>query len=191
MPHASQDSHSRWLSQDCIVAAQAPVSMKTKAKPPPGEVVSGATFTLHPGDVICANPGDRLETLLGSCVAVVLTDRARTVGAMCHIVHRQPAINIDLISTASADAAIDAMYRLLLRRSLNPRLCCALVYGGGNMFPSVFKHHHIGEDNGRYVLDRLAADGVCIVFQDLGGDSYRRLSWTIGHTMPQVTSVPV
>jgi chemotaxis protein CheD len=162
-----------------------------KAKHPRSKVVSGAAHTLHPGGVVCADRGDRLETLLGSCVAVVLTDRARTVGAMCHIVHSQPAINIDAIPTASADAAIDAMYRLLMGRSLSPRLCCAFVYGGGNMFPTVFKNKHVGEDNGRYVLDRLAADGVCVVFQDLGGDSYRRLSWTIGHAMPEVTSVLV
>ena len=162
-----------------------------KAKSPPIEPVRGAGHTLHPGGVVCADRGDRLETLLGSCVAVVLTDRARTVGAMCHIVHSQPAINIDAIPTASADAAIDAMYRLLMGRSLSPRLCCAFVYGGGNMFPTVFKNKHVGEDNGRYVLDRLAADGVCVVFQDLGGDSYRRLSWTIGHAMPEVTSVLV
>ncbi len=165
--------------------------MKAKAKRPQREVVSGATHTLHPGDVVCANLGDRLETLLGSCVAVVLTDRARTVGAMCHIVHSQPAINLDVISTASADAAIDAMYRLLVSRSLNPRMCCAFVYGGGNMFPTVFKHKHVGDVNGSYVLNRLATDGVCVLFQDLGGDSYRRLSWTIGHGMPQVTSVLV
>ena len=31
--------------------------------------------------------GDRMKTLLGSCVAVILTDQRRTVGTMCHIVH--------------------------------------------------------------------------------------------------------
>jgi chemotaxis protein CheD len=30
--------------------------------------------TLHPGDVVLGLRGDRLQTLLGSCVAVVLTD---------------------------------------------------------------------------------------------------------------------
>ena len=41
----------------------------------------GPLHTLHPGDVVCAERGDRMETLLGSCVAVVLTDPRRTVGA--------------------------------------------------------------------------------------------------------------
>ena len=46
---------------------------------------------LHPGGVACGERGERFETLLGSCVAIVLTDPRRTVGAMCHIVHAMPA----------------------------------------------------------------------------------------------------
>ena len=47
--------------------------------------------TLHPGDLAFATRGERLDTLLGSCVAIVLTDPRRTVGVMCHIVHARPA----------------------------------------------------------------------------------------------------
>lgn len=165
--------------------------MNSPAYNSPTETFDGSTHTLHPGGVVCAGRGERLETLLGSCVAVVLTDRARTVGAMCHIVHSRPAVNRDGVPTASADAAIDAMYDLLMRRSLSPRLCCAFVYGGGNMFPTLFTHRHVGENNGRHVLERLSADGVQVLLQDLGGNTYRRLSWTVGPAMPQVTAILV
>ncbi len=147
--------------------------------------------TLHPGDVVCAPRGDRLDTLLGSCVAVVLTDRARCVGAMCHIVHSQPVLSAGAVPTTSADAAIDALYRLLMDRSLSPRLALAFVYGGGNMFPSMFKQKHVGANNSRHVLNRLALDGVRVLIQDLGGNTYRRLSWTVGHELPRVTAVEV
>ncbi|MCU0686006.1 MAG: hypothetical protein MUF34_27800, partial [Polyangiaceae bacterium] len=50
-----------------------------------------SVHTLMPGDVACADRGERMETLLGSCIAIVLTDRRNTVGAMCHIVHCNPA----------------------------------------------------------------------------------------------------
>ena len=46
---------------------------------------------LHPGDVVCAEQGEQLETLLGSCVAIVLTDPRRTVAVMCHFVHSRSA----------------------------------------------------------------------------------------------------
>jgi chemotaxis protein CheD len=154
-------------------------------------IPAGALHTLHPGDVVCAERGDRMETLLGSCIAVILTDRTRTIGAMCHIVHSQPSSNAEANPTAAADAAIDAMYRKLALRSLNPRLCHAFVYGGGNMFPALFTQTHVGEGNARQVLKRLQEDGIRIAIQDLGGNAYRRLSWTIGPELPQVVAVDV
>ena len=44
-------------------------------------------YDLMPGDVALGQAGEQLKTLLGSCVAVILTDPRRTVAAMCHIVH--------------------------------------------------------------------------------------------------------
>lgn len=58
----------------------------------PTRSATSSVHTLHPGDVVCAERGDRLETLLGSCVAIVLTDPRRTIGAMCHIVHCSRAL---------------------------------------------------------------------------------------------------
>jgi len=150
-----------------------------------------ALYTLHPGDVACAERGDRMETLLGSCVAVILTDRARTIGAMCHIVHSEPSSSRAVNPTASADAAIDAMYEALKMRALNPRLCSALVYGGGNMCAGLFRNSHVGEGNARRVLERLSRDGIPVVMQDLGGNAYRRLSWIVGPELPQVAAVDV
>jgi hypothetical protein len=63
---------------------------------------SGAVYLLHPGDVVCAERGDTLETLLGSCIAVLLSDRKRTIAAMCHIVHCRPSLNTFARATAAA-----------------------------------------------------------------------------------------
>lgn len=152
---------------------------------------TGRIHTLHPGDVVVADPGERLETLLGSCVAVVLTDRRRVIGAMCHIVHCSPAPEGADHPTAYADAAIDAMYGLLRQRGIQAAWCEAWVYGGGNMFPDLFTQSHVGEDNGRWVLERLASDGVSVMFHDLGGATYRRLRWTVGREMPEVVAMRV
>lgn len=147
--------------------------------------------TLLPGDVVCADSGERLETLLGSCVSIVLTDRRRTIGAMCHIVHARPAPAHAAKPAAFADFAVDSMYRQLRDRGFSPRLCDAFVYGGGNMFPDLVDESHVGDHNGRSVLDRLQQDGVHIVHVDLGGTTYRKLGWTIGPGMPEVTAVAV
>ena len=92
---------------------------------------------------------------------------------------------------AYAEVALDTMYALLRERGIDPRQCEAYVYGGGNMFPALFKTAHVGENNARWALDALAYDGVRVLFDDLGGTTYRRLSWTVGPAAPQVTAVPV
>lgn len=156
--------------------------------------VRGPLHTLHPGDVVCAERGERLETLLGSCVAIVLTDRRHTVGAMCHIVHtRQPTDGVPATG-AYAEVAFDTMFELLRTRGIDPRQCLAYVYGGGNMFPGHFAPTgcgHVGERNAAWVLDELERDGISVLIQDLGGCAYRRLSWTVGPDTPRVISVPV
>lgn len=149
------------------------------------------TKVLHPGDVALAERGARLETLLGSCVAIVLTDPRRTVGVMCHIVHSQVSPARTSKSTAYAEVALDHMYALLLERGIDPRQCEAYVYGGGNMFPELFPRVHVGERNARWVLDALEHDGVAVLHQDVCGNIYRRLSWVVGPQAPTVVAVEI
>ena len=152
---------------------------------------AGTLHTLHPGDVVCAGRGDRLTTLLGSCVAIVLTDPRRTVGVMCHIVHSKPASDAAHESGTYAGVALGSMYALLLSRGITPALCEAYVYGGGNMFPGLIRQSHVGDGNARWALDALAENGIRVLFHDVGGNAYRRLGWTVGPDAPQVTAVQV
>jgi chemotaxis protein CheD len=147
--------------------------------------------TLHPGDVAVVDRGDRMETLLGSCVAIVMTDPRRTVGAMCHIVHSRPPVGDAVETGVYAAGALRTMYAGLLARGITPSLCEAWVFGGGNMFPSLFAQRHVGDDNANWALDALARDGVRVIAHDVGGPVYRRLGWTVGTDAPDVVAVPV
>ena len=134
---------------------------------------------------------DRMETLLGSCVAIVLTDPRRTIGAMCHIVHSRSPVGGVRESGAYAATALRTMYDGLRTYGITPSLCEAWVYGGGNMFPATFAQRHVGEDNSSWALDALARDGVRVLDYDVGGPVYRRLAWTVGTGVPQVVAMPV
>lgn len=156
------------------------------------EAVGSVQHTLHPGDVACGARGDRFNTLLGSCIAVVLTDPRRTVGAMCHIVHSTPGNGTEPRDSAFGDVALGLMYELLSKRGISPHLCEAYVYGGGNMFPSLFGDGtHVGANNARWTLDALALDGVRVLYSDIGGNTYRKLSWTVGPDAPLALAVEV
>lgn len=160
----------------------------------PGSADAGVArhYTLHPGDLACAERGDRLETLLGSCVTIILADPRRSVAAMCHVVHAGlPGSVGQPDNCAYGEVALAAMAAQLRLRGLAPQLCEALVIGGGNMFPQQFTQGHVGEHNARWALAALQREGIAVVHQDLGGSAYRRLGWTVGPGAPDVVAVPV
>jgi chemotaxis protein CheD len=140
----------------------------------PTTTTSCRVHTLHPGDVVCARRGDRLDTLLGSCVAILLNATTAARQTTCH-----------------ASPALDMMYRLLRKEGFAPQLCKAYVYGGGNMFPALSSKSHVGDVNASWAMEALAYDGVEVIEHDLGGNAYRRVAWTIGSVKPQVVAVKV
>ena len=151
----------------------------------------GDIHVLHPGDVLCGDSGEHFEPLLGSCVAILLTDPRRTVGAMCHVVHAYSPLGGGPSNCAYGDHALAMMYAQLRARGINPLMCEAYVFGGGNMFPHLFGSSHPGDANAAWALKCLARDGIPVLFDDLGGNVYRRLTWCVGSKMPQAIAIPV
>ncbi len=152
-------------------------------------IEAGTVITLHPGDVMLGSRGDRMQTLLGSCVAVVLTDPRRTVGVMCHIVHATLAPLSARRHGAYIDVALQMMTDLLHERGLVLSQCDAYVYGGGNMFPDLYPKSSIGDHNVQAVLHALDQAGVRVLSIGTGGAAYRKLSWLVGPDLPQVEAV--
>jgi chemotaxis protein CheD len=147
---------------------------------------------LHPGDVAVGACGDRFETLLGSCVTIILIDPRRTQAALCHVVHAgAPAGGSTKGSTAYGEAALAAMARLLRGRGFALAQCEAYLMGGGNMFPGQDASPQVGDRNTLWALDALAREGIAVMQRDTGGAGYRRLSWTVGPGVPKATFVPV
>ena len=147
---------------------------------------AAAVYELMPGDVVLGRTGDQLKTLLGSCVAVILTDPRRTVATMCHIVHVGRPNVANTGNTAYGVCAMEEMFDRLRGVGLTHRLCQAFVYGGGNMFARLVPGRHVGADNVEWVLDYLHAHHIAVIDHCLGGNGYRRVSWTVGPTEPVV-----
>ncbi|MDD0809896.1 chemotaxis protein CheD [Curvibacter sp. RS43] len=146
---------------------------------------------LHPGDVALAQRGERLDTLLGSCVAVLLTDPKRTVGAMCHIVHTSQRAPQDPHDTRHGQAAMRTLFAQLRAVGFAPEHCEAWVCGGGNMFPERANAYAVGDANLDWVNDFLARAGIPVLAESVGGPFYRRIAWTIGDAEPIIEEIPV
>ncbi len=148
-----------------------------------------AVFDLMPGQVALGRAGDHLKTLLGSCVSVILTDPRRTIGVMCHIVHVGHPNAANKNNTAYGSVAMAEMVRRLYEIGFAPRSCEAYVFGGGNMFPKLVTRHHVGSNNGDWVMGYLEHHKIRVLKEDLGGHGYRKLSWVVGFGEPVVETV--
>lgn len=138
------------------------------AAPPPVVSVPIGRWAVAPAPT-------RIQTLLGSCVAVILYDRAGKLGALAHVVLPDSRGAADHPGKY-ADTAIPAMLAELRGRAgpaVNGRLTARLV-GGAAMFQTS-QPVSIGTANREASERILAALGVPIVGRDLGGEAGRRV----------------
>ncbi len=149
--------------------------------------------TLHPGDVACVDRDERMETLLGSCVSIILTDPRRTVGAMCHVVHARPPLSGCAKNTAHGEGALLRLFGMLRAKGIEPRLCQAWIFGGGNMFPGrvgpAAAQGNVGAANASWAVQAMADAGIHVLGGELGGNAYRKLRWTVGPAEPELIAV--
>jgi chemotaxis protein CheD len=125
----------------------------------------------------------KIRTLLGSCVGVVLYDRAFKVGGLAHIVLPAAPGSVDHPGKY-ADTAIPGMIADFDRRLVGmakSRLVAKLV-GGASMFQisattGANLGLNIGQRNRDAIEQILAGLRIPIVARDLGGESGRRLTF--------------
>jgi chemotaxis protein CheD len=134
------------------------------------------------GQWVVAFAPARIRTLLGSCVGVVLYDRAAKVGGLAHIVlPRAPGV-VDHPGKY-ADIAIPALIAEFDRRlqgKVRSRLTAKLI-GGATMFQvdTTARENsglNIGQRNQDAVEQILNELTIPILARDIGGTSGRRLT---------------
>ncbi len=157
----------------------------------PDPRLQGLVHKLMPGDVVVAEHGEHLETLLGSCVSIIVTDPRRTIAAMCHMVHTGEAADHHEPATAWGEAALQAMADGLRQRGITLGLCEAFLFGGGNMFPTLDIPLTVGEDNAHWAIEAMDRLRIRVVQADLGGQVYRKVQWTVGPHAPTVQCVAI
>lgn len=138
------------------------------------------TVTVPIGRWAVAAEPVQIRTLLGSCVGVVLYDRAARLGGVVHIVlpnSRGATEHPGRFADTAIPALIADIDRALGRPSKG-RLT-AKVAGGASMFqtgPAL----NIGKMNHDAVETLLAALGIPIIARDVGGDAGRHLTLDTG-----------
>ena len=122
---------------------------------------------IYIGEVVASATPLRLETLLGSCIAVCLHDPARRLGGMNHILlpGRCPLEGDSRCGAQAIDQLLDQLFAL----GADPRSLVAKVFGAGNVVAAL-QAPTIGDLNARFIRDYLANLKIPIVAQRLGGN---------------------
>jgi chemotaxis protein CheD len=132
------------------------------------------------GDVKTTSAPNRLRTILGSCVGIMLFDARRKMGSMGHIV--LPASNgraTDQTLGKFADTALPLMLQQMKEGIKGERRIVAKIAGGASMFGVGSQTNNIGLLNKQAVETLLKAANIPIIACDLGGEKGRRVTFDL------------
>jgi chemotaxis protein CheD len=118
------------------------------------------------GDTVIATVG------LGSCVAIALYDPATRIGALAHVLLPNESMSRDKSNRAKfPSAAVPLLLAEMKGLGANGRISARLV-GGASMFATLLPNGgvNIGERNVVASRAALAAAGVPVLAEDVGGD---------------------
>ena len=130
-----------------------------------------------PGEYYVTNGEKLIVTVLGSCVAVCLRDKATGVGGMNHFLFPNDGSNETGLMTESERYGVYAMELLvnhLLKMGANRYRLEAKVFGGGNVLRGMTVNN-VGQRNAEFVLDYLINEGIAINAKDLLGEFPRKV----------------
>ncbi len=130
--------------------------------------------TVKMAEIVVVENSMRLKTTLGSCIGLILHDRAKSIGGLAHIM--LPArLKADEAVGKYAETAIPALLSRLLKRGSQRSSIRAYLAGGADMFrySGDRKIATVGEKNVdacKRILEQLR---IPIVFEDIGGEQGR------------------
>lgn len=128
---------------------------------------------VQPGQVVVSLEACSLVTIVGSCVAVCVCDRARRIGGLNH--YLLPG----RVGDESARCGPGAIRRLLeevVARGADRERLVAKVFGGALILGEGCRHDsNLGRENVRVALELLEKSGVPVVTEDVCGTRGRKL----------------
>jgi chemotaxis protein CheD len=140
-------------------------------------------FFLHPGDYHFGGAGDRVHTVLGSCVSITVWHPALRIGGMCHYMLPGGPPASDPWDARYADGAIARILRDVHRSSTSPGQYEVKMFGGGKQFPHLTTPASldVAGNNIEAGIALLERHGFALTVRELGGTGARRLIFDIAN----------
>ncbi len=137
---------------------------------------------VNPGGIYFGSGDFHIETLLGSCVAIIYWHPEKKIGGLCHYLlptrTRRSAIADELDGRYGEEALLQIVNQIqIIGTNLTEYI--VKVFGGGRMLNLPATSTRVGVENARFALDVLNKYGVPVVSQDITGDGYRYLRFDL------------
>lgn len=135
-----------------------------------------SSYYLNPGALIVSDKPLVVNTILGSCVGVVLYDPILKIGGINH--YMLPLWNGEgLASPKYGNIAIDKLYEKILQLGSNKHNLVAKVFGGGEVIESNIDAFRIGQRNIMIAQEMLNELRIKIVSSSVGGKLGRKIQF--------------
>ena len=139
----------------------------------PAKTLSIPKIVLMPGDLHMSETPVRLETLVGSCLAVTYYAPLTQWGAMCHAVMPKGEIGGRYVNMA-----LTQMWQWFSERGVLPGQLEVRLFGGGDvLLADLLPGPSIGQRNIREAWNILARLGLSIKGGHMGGAQGRKISF--------------
>jgi len=123
---------------------------------------------------VSGDPDTVMTTILGSCVAVCMTDPVRGVGGMNHFLLPEGRGGVADEDRRYGVNLMELLINDLLRLGARRERLQAKLFGGARMFDGL---SDVGAGNAAFAEKFLRDEGIPIVGQSLGGTEARRVQY--------------
>jgi chemotaxis protein CheD len=122
---------------------------------------------LYPGTLHCKREPCAITTVLGSCVAVCLTDRSRSISGINHFM--LPRGGKDSSCLRHGDTAIAALAAKMFRLGCRVEDIEAKIFGGAAVLPVSNPGDAVGTKNVAVALECLRGLDIAVIARRTGG----------------------
>lgn len=136
--------------------------------------------------------GELITLGLGSCIAIVLHDPVSQTGGMAHVLLPSPALSrIQDAPGRYPESAVPALLDIMADLGARRERITARLVGGASMFASLSPRGtlQMGERNTVASREALAAHGVLVAGELVGGEHGRSVTLDIESGRVEITSV--
>jgi len=138
---------------------------------------------INPGGIYFGRGDLNIETLLGSCVAIVFWHPQQRLGGLCHFV--LPArVRASLAGQPPLDGrygeeAVRQILSDIKRHGTDVRDYTVKVFGGGRVLDLPESDERVGQINARFALEILKRQNIEVKARDIAGEGYRYLRFDL------------